>query len=149
MPKFWLMKSEPDVFSFADLHRLGKTAWEGVRNYQARNLMREQKVGDGVLFYHSNAKPSGIIGVARVVRESYPDTTQFDPKSEYFDAKATRDKPRWFMVDVAYEAPLPRLISLAELHTVTGLKDMVLLHRPRLSVQPVTPNEWRLITKVL
>jgi predicted RNA-binding protein with PUA-like domain len=143
--KFWLMKSEPDVYSYDDLQKQGRTAWEGVRNYQARNNMMAQKIGDGVLFYHSNAKPSGVIGVARVVREAYPDASQFEPASEYYDPKSKRDQPRWHLVDLAPEIKFPRLISLAELRTIAGLEKMELFTHSRLSVQSVTPEQWQII----
>lgn len=150
--RYWLMKSEPNVFSFQDLQKVpGKTtAWEGVRNYQARNFMRdEMKKGDGVLYYHSNAEPSGIAGLAVVAREAYPDPTQFEKKSEYYDAKATKDNPRWFLVDIKYDRSLKRLLPLEELRKVPALRKMVLLQKgSRLSVQPVTAEEWKAILKL-
>src|SRR5690348_1805853 len=116
MAKCWLMKSEPEVFSIDDLAREGKTSWEGVRNYQARNFMRdEMQVGDRVLYYHSNADPTGVAGLARVARTGYPDPTARDPQSDYFDPKAGDDDPRWYMVDVAFEERFPRVITLDEL----------------------------------
>jgi len=133
------MKSEPDVYSIEDLARDGRGEWEGVRNYQARNFMRdEMRVGDLVLFYHSNAKPPGLAGLARVCREGYPDSTQFDPKSPYFDPKAEPAAPRWFRVDLEHVETFERLISLAELREERALEGMRLLQRgQRLSVQPV------------
>ena len=111
--RYWLMKSEPDVFSIDDLQRVGTEPWNGVRNYQARNFMRDgMQVGDGILFYHSNAKVPGVVGIARVASEAYPDDTQFDPDSEYFDPKATRENPRWMLVDVAFERKLRDVIPL-------------------------------------
>ena len=147
MPKsHWLMKSEEDVYSIRDLERDGWTWWEGVRNYEARNLMRDaMKVGDEVLFYHSNAAPPGVAGVARVVREGYPDTFAFHEKSPYFDPKSDPDQPRWFMVDLEFVETFPRVVGLDELRSTAGLGEMALFKRPRLSVQPVTKEEFRII----
>ena len=138
------MKSEPDVYSIDDLARDGTTHWDGVRNYQARNLMRDDmQVGDKVLFYHSNAKPPGAIGIATVCKPAYPDHTQFEPGTKYFDPKADPDNPPWLMVDIAYEAHLPRLVSISELKANPALDAMAVTQRfQRLSVQPVTPAEW-------
>ena len=144
--RHWLVKSEPDVFSIDDLERVGVEHWDGVRNYQARNLMRdEMAVGDRVLFYHSNAKPTGIVGIAEVASEAYPDHTSWDPDSHYFDPKSTPDDPRWFMVDLRYVRHLPRMVTLDELKGRPELADMVLLNRSRLSVQPVGDAEYRYI----
>ena len=115
MARCWLMKSEPYVYSIDDLQRDGSTHWEGVRNYQARNLMKEMAVGDRVLFYHSNAKPPGVVGVARVCRTAYPDHFSWDEGSKYFDEKSTPEAPRWFMVDVEFVEKLPRQVTLDEL----------------------------------
>jgi len=143
-PKHWLMKSEPDVYSIDQLRREGRGSWDGVRNYQARNHMQSMKVGDLVLFYHSNADPPGVAGIARVCREAYPDPTQFDRKSEYHDPKATRAAPRWFMVDVEFVETLPRLVSLAELRDDAKLDGMLVTRRGmRLSVQPVEAAHFR------
>jgi len=146
-PRHWLLKVEPDVFSYADLVASPRrtTAWTGVRNYQARNLLRDELArGDRVLFYHSNASPSGVAGVARVVRPGYPDPTQFDAGDPGHDAKSTPAAPRWFAVDVQARRALPRLVPLAELRAEKALSGMVLLQRgSRLSVQPVTLAEWR------
>ncbi len=148
--KYWLMKTEPDVFSFEDLVAAPRrtTHWEGVRNYQARNLLRDElKKGDGVLIYHSNAEPSAVVGLAEVVREGYPDAAALDPKSEYFDPKAkAKGESPWCVVDVKathrFSTPLP----LAQLRELAPLKDMVLLRKgSRLSVQPVTEAEFELI----
>ncbi len=149
-PQHWLMKTEPESFGIDDLARVKIEPWSGVRNYQARNLMRDQmQVGDLVLFYHSNAAPSGVAGLATVHRTAVVDETQFDPKSPYFDPGSRPDEPRWICVDVAYAATLPRLLSLAELREVPGLHDMVLLRKgSRLSVQPVTPAEYAIIVKL-
>ena len=149
---YWLMKSEPDEFSIDDLVRApGKTTpWFGVRNYQARNYMRDaMRVGDGVLFYHSSCEVPGIAGLAEVTSAPHPDETQFDPKSPYFDPKATRADPRWMLVDVKLVRKT-RLLSLDELRQRPELADMVILRRGnRLSVTPVTPSEWKAIGKLL
>lgn len=145
MSRCWLMKSEPNTYSIDDLERDGRTHWDGVRNYQARNLMRGMKVGDGVLFYHSNANPPGVAGLAKVVRAAYPDHTARDPDSHYYDPKATDDDPRWFMVDIEYSAHLPEFVSLTDLKSAGGLEDMVVTKRSRLSVQPVKPEEYETV----
>jgi len=148
---FWLMKSEPDVFGIDHLAAAPRqtAAWWGVRNYQARNFMRDQmKVGDGAFFYHSSCPEPGIAGILRVSRLAHPDVTQFDPKSEYFDPKATRDSPRWFNVDVTL-VKKPRLIPLAELRSHRELASMRVLQRGnRLSITPVEPREWDFITRM-
>jgi predicted RNA-binding protein with PUA-like domain len=140
----WLMKSEPSVFSIDDLERAGPTAWEGVRNYQARNLLRDDvKVGDDVLFYHSSAEPAGVAGIAKVVRAAYPDPSQFDRKSEYHDPKATRDAPRWFVVDVKFVRKFANVVPLAALKANPALAEMLVTKQgSRLSVQPVTAREF-------
>ena len=145
MSRCWLMKSEPTTYSIDDLESDGRTHWEGVRNYQARNLMREMGVGDRVLFYHSNAKPPGVVGEARVVREAYPDHYAQDAASRYFDPKASAEDPRWFMVDVQFVRKFPRVVSLDELKEGPGLEDMVVTRRSRLSVQPVTESEFDIV----
>jgi predicted RNA-binding protein with PUA-like domain len=149
MPKparqFWLMKSEPDEFSIDDLARVGTEPWSGVRNYQARNYMwKQMRVGDGVFFYHSNAVVPGIHGLASVASTPYPDPTQFDPRSDYFDARSTREEPRWWLVDVRFERKLARAISLDELRAhAEALDDFPLLRRGnRLSVLPVSAAQW-------
>jgi len=148
----WLVKSEPDVFSFADLLKAPKktTCWDGVRNYQARNTLRDQmKQGDRVFYYHSNAEPSGIAGICEVVREGYPDHTAFDPTDPHFDPKSRRDEPTWYMVDVRAVAAFPRLVTLAELKGVKGLEKMALVQKgSRLSVQPVTRKEWEIVCRI-
>jgi len=147
--RYWLVKSEPDVFSFADLQAAPKktTHWDGVRNYQARNTLRdEMKRGDRCFYYHSNAEPSGIAGICEVVREGYPDHTAFDKKDPHYDPKSKPDPPTWYMVDVKAVKAFPRLIALGELRDVAALKGMVLLQKgSRLSVQPVTKKEWETI----
>ena len=143
--RYWLMKSEPDAYSFDDLMaERGRTAcWDGVRNYQARNFMMEMKAGDAVLFYHSNAKPPHVAGVARVAREAYPDHTQYDEKSKYYDPKSPADAPRWRMVDVQGVEKLPRPVSLDELKANPRLAGMRVIQKgQRLSVQPVSRKEF-------
>lgn len=146
------MKSEPDVFSFNDLKKRPKKTepWNGVRNYQARNFMRdEMKKGDLILFYHSSCPIPGVAGIARVNSEAYPDSTQFDPESEYFDPKATLEKPRWFLVDVSFEMDLDQHVSLEELKNHKKLSEMRLLQRGnRLSILPVTREEFEFIKKL-
>lgn len=143
------MKSEPDEFSFDDLIKTKTVPWFGVRNYQARNMMRDlMKVGDDVLFYHSSCAEPGIAGFAKVASQPYPDPTQFDKKSKYHDPKATPENPRWMLVDVAF-AKTARYISLTELRTHAALADMVILKRGnRLSITPVTLAEWKAIQKL-
>jgi predicted RNA-binding protein with PUA-like domain len=136
------MKSEPDVYSIDDLEREGSTHWEGVRNYAARNNMRKMEVGDLVLFYHSNARPPGVAGIARVSREAYPDHFQWDKENKYYDEKSSRDHPRWYMVDVEFVEKLPNLVPLDTLKSTEGLEEMVVTKRSRLSVQPVKEREF-------
>jgi predicted RNA-binding protein with PUA-like domain len=148
--RYWLMKSEPEAFSIQDLAKArNKTAfWDGVRNYQARNLLRDEvSVGDGVLFYHSNADPPGVAGTAVVAAAGRPDPTQFDAKDGHYDPDASPDAPRWYGVEIQLDQIFPRLIPLDELREVPGLGEMVLLKRSRLSVQPVTPDEWKIILR--
>ncbi len=148
----WLMKSEPDAFSIDNLAaRPGKREhWDGVRNYQARNFMREMKKGDKVLFYHSSCPEPGVVGVAKVVKEAYPDFTAFDPESKYFDPKSSPDKPRWFMVDIQFQKKLKRTITLAELKQNPRLEGMQLLRKGnRLSVMPVAESEFDAILAML
>ena len=146
--QYWLIKSEPDTFSIHDLAKAKKktTHWEGVRNYQARNFLREMKKGDLALFYHSNAEPSAVAGVVEVVREAYPDASAWDPRSEYHDPKASAENPVWSMVDVKLIEIFPRELPLDEPRGVKSLAGMELLRRgSRLSVHPVTPAEFRTI----
>jgi predicted RNA-binding protein with PUA-like domain len=145
---YWLIKSEPDVFSIGDLAKAkGRTThWEGVRNYQARNFLRSMRTKDLCLFYHSNAEPSAVAGVVQVVREAYPDPGAWDPKSDYHDPKASPQNPVWSMVDVKLVEMFPREVPLDELRTVKALSGMELLRRgSRLSVSPVTPAQFRTI----
>ncbi|MFP4069213.1 MAG: EVE domain-containing protein [Opitutales bacterium] len=148
---YWLMKSEPDVFSFEDLKaRPARTEpWDGVRNYQARNFMRdEMKVGDLVLFYHSNTKPPGVAGIAEVAGEPYPDPTAFDPESKYYDPKSDPANPRWMLVDIRYKADFKRFVPLDEMKAMPELADMRVLQRGnRLSITPVTRAEFKAIEK--
>lgn len=147
--RFWLMKSEPDVFSIDDLRRAPSqtTYWDGVRNYQARNLLRDEiRRGDGVLFYHSSAEPPGIAGEAVVVREGYPDPTAFDPSDPHYDPKSDPKRPTWYMVDVRFVRACRTLIPLDRLRAIPALRNMLVVRRGiRLSVQPVTPTEWDVI----
>ena len=149
---YWLMKSEPSEFSIDDLRaRPRKTEhWDGVRNYQARNMMRDQmKKGDQVFFYHSNCAEPGIVGIAEVVREGYPDHTAFDPEDAHYDPKSDSDKPRWYMVDVKFVRKLKRTISLSELKDDPALEDMPLVRRGnRLSVMPVSASQWKHILRL-
>ncbi len=149
--KYWLLKSEPDVFGIDDLASAPQrtTGWEGVRNYQARNMLRDDfRKGDRAFFYHSSCDVPGVAGVVTVVREAYPDPSQFDTKSEYYDAGSTRAAPRWFSVDVQLENRIEPVITLPELreHAAGALREMLILKRGnRLSVTPVTAAEWRCI----
>lgn len=149
---YWLMKSEPDVFSFDDLKKRPKKTepWNGVRNYQARNFMRDSmKIGDLILFYHSSCEIPGVAGIAKVSSDPYPDSTQFDPKSEYFDPKATKENPRWFLVDVTFHEDLKTLVSLEEIRKHKPLQEMRLLQKGnRLSILPVTKDEFLFIKKI-
>ncbi len=148
----WLMKSEPDVFSFEDLkNEPDRTAhWDGVRNYQARNFMRdEMKAGDLVLFYHSNCDEPGVVGIAEVVREAYPDHTAWDPNSRYYDPKSTPENPRWFMVDVRWKQPFKRTVTLREMRQIPELAGMKVLQRgQRLSVQPVEKHHFDAVVEM-
>ncbi|MCU0933152.1 MAG: EVE domain-containing protein [Thiobacillaceae bacterium] len=144
--RYWLMKSEPSEYSIDDLARDGQVGWFGVRNYQARNFMRDQmKVGDGVLFYHSSCEEPGVAGLAAVSKLAYPDETQFEAGGKYFDAKATRENPRWFNVEVAFKRKT-RLLSIAEMRELPQLANMRILAKGnRLSITPVDLDEWKFI----
>lgn len=149
--RYWLFKSEPSSFSLDDLKgRPDATEhWDGVRNYQARNFLRDEvKPGDRVFFYHSNIAEPAIVGIAEVVREGYPDFSAWDPQSHYFDPRSTPGKPAWFMVDVRFVKELPRPVTLSELKEIPALADLPLLNRSRLSIQPVTEAAWNLILKL-
>jgi len=145
--RYWLMKSEPGTYSIEDLKRDGKTCWDGVRNYQARNLMRdEMRVGDGVLFYHSREKPMGVYGIAEIVREAYPDDSAFDPQDKHYDPKSDPANPTWMMVDIGYIGTLETPVTLDMLKQTPGLEKMMVIQRgSRLSVQPVTKKEWDIV----
>ncbi|REK06768.1 MAG: EVE domain-containing protein [Planctomycetota bacterium] len=150
-PSFWLMKSEPESFSIQDLARSPKktTDWSGVRNYQARNFMRDMTKGDRVLFYHSSADPSAVVGTSVVVKEAYPDHTALDPKDHHYDPKATKEKPIWEMVDIKLDEIFPEPLPLGELRKVKALADMELLRKgSRLSVQPVRPREFEVVVQL-
>jgi predicted RNA-binding protein with PUA-like domain len=144
---FWLMKSEPDAYSIDDLERDGREMWDGIRNYQARNMMRDDmRIGDEVFFYHSNCKQPAVVGVARVASEPYPDPTQFDPDEKYYDPKSNPDDPRWILVDVEFVRKLDRPVTLAEIKAHPGLDDMILTRRGnRLSIMPVDKAHWDII----
>jgi predicted RNA-binding protein with PUA-like domain len=144
---YWLMKSEPDAYSIDDLKRDKREPWDGIRNYQARNMMRDDmKVGDKVFFYHSACKEPGVVGTMKVASKPYPVPTQFDTKSKYYDPKSNPDEPRWCLVDVAYVKKLKRLISLTEIKSNPALDDMVLVRRGnRLSIMPIDEEHWQII----
>jgi predicted RNA-binding protein with PUA-like domain len=143
--QYWLMKSEPDVFGIDDLQKVGVEPWDGVRNYQARNMLRDQmQVGDQVFFYHSNCDVPGIVGIAEITTQGYPDDTALNPEAKYFDPKSDPQNPRWYRVDVKFLRKLKRTISLHELREQTSLENMPLVRKGcRLSIMPVTPEEWR------
>ena len=144
---YWLMKSEPSVFSIDDLKREGQTCWDGVRNYQARNFMRDQmKLSDRVLFYHSNATPTGVAGIAEIVREAYPDHTAFDPADPHYDPKSDPNAPTWVMVDIGYVATFPSFVTLDEIKAEPGLAGIVVAQKgSRLSVQPVSEEHFKFL----
>ena len=150
--RYWLAKTEPTSFSWDDLwsSKGQRTSWDGVRNYQARNFIRDEiEKGDLVLLYHSNAKPAGVVGVAEVVRESYVDHTQFDPKDHHFDPKSSPEDPRWLMFDIKALKKLPEFVSLAALKENPRLSEMLVVQRgQRLSIQPVTAVEWKEVLRM-
>lgn len=144
--QYWLMKSEPETYGIDDLARDRRTSWEGVRNYQARNFMREMKIGDQVLFYHSSAEPPGVAGLARVSRDAHPDVAALDRRSPYFDAKATPENPIWWMVEIEFVERFPNVIPLSDLKANPALDGMLVLQRgQRLSVQPVDASHFRAV----
>lgn len=147
---YWLMKSEPNVYSIDHLKADKKTLWDSIRNYQARNfMMKDMKLGDEILFYHSNAKPPGIVGIAKVSKKAQVDPTQFDKKSKYYDEKSTKENPRWHCVEVSYVKHLPNTISLNDIKLSTKLKDMLVIKRGmRLSIQPVSEKDYKTILKM-
>ncbi len=148
--KYWLMKSEPETYSIDHLEKDKRTWWGGVRNYQARNFMsRDMQVGDWVLFYHSNAEPPGVAGVAKVSAAAVADETQFDKKSDYFDSKATAENPNWFCVQVQFVEKFKQLVALNELKEAKALRDMMVIKKgQRLSIQPVTEKEFLAVKKM-
>lgn len=150
MKQYWLMKTEPEAYSIDDLKRDRTEHWDGIRNYQARNfMMREMKPGDEILFYHSSCKVPGVVGLARVCKEAYPDFTAWDPESKYYDPKSTSEKPRWFMVDVEFVKKFPDVISLSQIRQTVALQEMRLLQKGnRLSIMPVDEQEFRTICKL-
>jgi predicted RNA-binding protein with PUA-like domain len=149
MPRHWLVKTEPSAYSFERLRRDGTTPWTGVRNFQARNNMMEMQLGDLALFYHSSVAQPAAAGICKVVKAAYPDFTQFERDGEYFDGRAKPDKPIWFMVDVAYVEALENPVTLARMRAEPRLVGMALLRRgQRLSVQPVTPHEWKIVLEL-
>ena len=150
MSQFWLMKSEPDVFSIDHLKSKKTSLWDGVRNYQARNfMMKDMKVGDQILFYHSSTTPPGVAGLATVSKTALPDPTQFDKKSEYYDEKSTKENPRWFCVEVKFNTKFKNYVPLDEIRKTKGLEKMLLLKKgQRLSIQPVTEKEFKIISEM-
>jgi len=145
---YWLMKSNPKFFGINDLQRLGTDGWEGVRNYRARNFMRDDmKVGDEVLFYHSSAKPSGVAGIMTISKAGYPDPTQFHPEHRHYDPIATEEEPRWYMVDVKFEQAFTEVLPLLELKFIPALEDSLLLRKgcQQLTVIPLEPKHWQAI----
>ena len=149
MARYWLFKTEPDAFSIDDLERDGTTEWSGVRNFTARNFMREMALGDRGFFYHSSTKPPGIIGICEVSALAHPDPTQFDPASDYHDPTSRAEKPKWWCVEVRFVEHFPRLIPLDELRGMHELEGMPLVRRgQRLSVQPVAEDQWNAILAV-
>ncbi|WP_160151614.1 EVE domain-containing protein [Microbulbifer sp. ALW1] len=149
--KYWLFKSEPDEYGLADLKaepgQVGR--WDGIRNYQARNFLRDQvQVGDGVLFYHSTCKIPAVAGTATVAKAAYPDPAQFNPESKYFDPKATAEKPRWYCVDIRWQSEFRRPVALKDIKQNPALAEMVLVKQGRLSIQPVTSEEWDIIQQL-
>jgi len=144
---YWLMKSEPDVYSIDNLAKDGREMWDSIRNYQARNMMRDDmRIGDEVFFYHSNCKEPGIVGIMKVASEPYPDPVQFNKKSRYFDEKSSKDNPRWILVDVEFVRKLSRNITLTEIKAEKSLEDMILTRRGnRLSIMPVQKKHWNKI----
>jgi len=147
--KYWLMKSEPDVYGIDDLKRDKVEPWDGIRNYQARNFMRDDmKIGDKIFFYHSNAKPIAIVGTMEVASEPYPDHLQFDPKSKYFDEKSSEENPRWQLVDVKFIQKFEKPVTREAMKKVPELEEMLIFKRSRLSITPVEEGEWKKIMEM-
>ncbi len=141
---YWLMKSEPDEFSIDDLQKVGQEPWTGIRNYQARNFMRDSmQVGDQILFYHSSCKVPAVVGIAKVASRPYADFSAFDPESKYFDPKSSPENPRWQMVDISFISKLAKPVTLSSIKACPELNTMALVNRSRLSIQPVTEQEWQ------
>lgn len=147
--RHWLVKTEPDVYPIDDLKRDKRTQWTDVRNYEARNYLTAMEVGDEVLIYHSNADPTGIVGLGKVVKKAYPDPGQFNSKGEYFDEKASKESPRWFAPDIGFKEKFSRTVSIGELKKEKSLSSMALFKRSRLSVQPVTQAEFQKILQLV
>ncbi len=148
---YWLFKTEPDVYSIDDLKNEAKGfgVWDGIRNYQARNLLRDNvAVGDHVLVYHSSCKPTGIVGTAKVIKSAYTDPAQFNPESPYYDPKSSADNPRWFCVDISFEEKFNNMLTLKRIKQTPELAEMVLCKQGRLSIQPVTPAEWTFLQQL-
>ena len=144
--RYWLMKSEPETYSIDDLEREGVNMWEGCRNFTVRNYIRDtMQIGDRAFFHHSNANPSGIVGTMEIVSDPYPDPTQFDPESHYYDPKAKKERPTWYVRDVKFLSKFKRIVSLAELRETPGLEEMLVTRKSRLSVQPVTREEFEIV----
>ncbi len=143
--QYWLMKSEPDVYSIQDLKRDKTAMWEGCRNYQVRNMLRDSmQINDLAFFYHSNAKPSGIVGIMKIVSHAYPDPTQFEKESEYYDEKSSRENPRWYVRDVEFVEEFSDTITLQDMREIPELNEMLVLRKgQRLSITPVSPEEWK------
>lgn len=151
MTQFWLIKSEPNAFGLDDLKKKPKSTdmWDGVRNYQARNFIKSMQPGDMTFFYHSNCETPGIVGIAEIVSSAYPDPTAFDPDSKYFDPKGSPESPRWFVVDVKYKQKFSDILSLKEIKSNPKIKTLPLIQKGcRLSVMPVTPQEWQYLIKM-
>ena len=149
MSNYWLFKTEPGSYSIEDLERDGRTHWDGIRNYQARNLLRDEVAeGDRVLIYHSSTEPPGVAGVATIVRSGYGDPSARNEESDYYDPKATAEDPRWFMVDVRFDERFPTFVPLAALKETRGLEKMVVTTKSRLSVQPVTKAEFEIVSRM-
>ncbi len=148
--RYWLMKSEPDVYSIDDLKAKSPAMWEGCRNYTVRNFFRDSMApGDLAFFHNSNSDPSGVIGIMEIVSDAYPDPTQFDPSSHYYDPKAPADGSRWVLRDVSFREKFLRVVSIAELRTIPGLEEMMVVKKgQRLSVMPVTSEEWQIVLKL-
>lgn len=149
--QYWLMKSEPDAYSIDDLQKEGKTLWDGIRNYQARNfMMNDMNVGDEVLFYHSNAKPPGIVGLAKITAEAVPDPSVFDKKSKYYSEKSTLEKPIWHCVEVSFKKKFKSMYSLDDLKLAKELEEMLVVRKgQRLSIQPVDKKHYDIIVKTI